>query len=116
MMRVHLFRAAGPPALGMADMELERRLKERRRLGAAEVPMLVRGIRCALRVKDLSSKGLCGLTDAPLAAGETVFFLFPEIDPVAAEIRWVRRAFVGAAFSELLPAKLIQRMVRRDRH
>ena len=115
-MRVHLLKAADPPAPAAADMELERRLKERRRLCAAEVPMLVRGIRCVLRVKDLSSRGVCGLTDAPLAAGETVFLLFPESDPVPAEIRWVRRAFVGAAFSELLSPKLIQKMVRKERH
>ena len=91
----------------------DRRIDVRVELPSTAVAMVAGGIRFELRLKDLSRYGLCGLTDAPLAPGETVFLLFEEAAPVAAEIRWIRRALVGAAFAEPLPVPLLRKFGRK---
>jgi hypothetical protein len=65
-----------------------------------------------VRLKDMSVSGLCGLTDAPLIPGQTVCFIIEE-EPIAAEIRWIRRTLIGAQFTDELDAELIRRIQRR---
>jgi hypothetical protein len=86
----------------------ERRIDARHELPSTEVSILAGGMRFALRLKDLSQYGLCGLTDAPLAPGQIVFLLAGMAEPLAAEIRWIRRALIGAAFTDPVPAEVLQ--------
>lgn len=67
-----------------------------------------------VRLKDLSTGGLCGLTDAPLAPGQQLCFII-EDEPVAAEIRWIRRTLIGAQFTDPLDAEVIKKLQRRSR-
>lgn len=65
-----------------------------------------------VRLKDLSVSGLCGLTDAPLVPGQQVCFIIDD-EPIAAEIRWIRRTLIGAQFADELDADVITRLQRR---
>ena len=67
-----------------------------------------------VRLKDLSASGLCGLTDAPLVAGQQLCFMIAGL-PVAGEVRWIRRTLIGAQFSEPLDDETIRRMQRRSK-
>lgn len=91
-----------------AAAEAERRIDVRHELPSTEVSILAGGMRFALRLKDLSSRGLCGLTDAPLAPGQTVFLLSGCAEPLPAEIRWIRRALIGAAFADPVPPEVLE--------
>jgi hypothetical protein len=77
-----------------------------------EVTILMDARHHLVRLKDLSTSGLCGLTDAPLTPGQLVCFIIDE-EPVAAEIRWIRRTLVGARFTDPLDAEIISRLQRR---
>ena len=66
-----------------------------------------------VRLKDLSACGLCGLTDAPLVPGQQLCFII-EDEPIAAEVRWIRRTLIGARFSEPLDAEVIRKLQRRS--
>jgi hypothetical protein len=95
-------------AAAAAKAAAERRTDVRHELPSTEVSILAGGMRFALRLKDLSSRGLCGLTDAPLAPGQTVFLLSGAAEPLPAEIRWIRRALIGAAFADPVPAEVLK--------
>lgn len=89
-----------------------RRIAERHDLTGTEVKLLIDGIHFTVHVKDLSKTGLCGLTDAPLAPGQMVCLLLDRNEPVAAEIKWIRRALIGVAFSDPLADDMVNRMRR----
>ena len=93
------------------DPESERRLNERHQLQWGDLKILVAGVPFGFRLKDFSCSGACGLTDAPLAVNQTVFFLLPQTEPVAAQVRWIRRTLIGAAFEEPLSTDRM-RMIR----
>lgn len=67
-----------------------------------------------VRLKDLSACGLCGLTDAPLSAGQPLCFIIDDM-PVAGEIRWIRRTLIGAQFSDPLDDETVRRLQRRSK-
>ena len=98
--------ASSPTAAG------ENRRAERHDLTGAQMKLLVEGINYTVHLKDLSATGLCGLTDAPLAPGQIVCLLIEKSDPVAAEIKWIRKALIGAAFTQPLPDALVSRLKR----
>lgn len=66
-----------------------------------------------VQLKDLSACGLCGLTDAPLTTGQPLCFII-DGEPVAGEVRWIRRALIGARFSEPLDDEVIRKLQRRS--
>ena len=89
-----------------------RRIAERHDFTGAQSKLLIDGMHFTVHLKDLSSTGLCGLTDAPLAPGQMVCLLLEKWEPVAAEIKWIRKALIGVAFAEPLPNDLIVRLKR----
>ena len=92
----------------------ERRIEVRHPVAGAEARLLFDGMHYALRLKDLSIYGLCGLTDAPIAPGQIAAILFEAEDAREVEIRWVRRTLIGLAFLRPLPSDLVHKM--RVRH
>jgi hypothetical protein len=78
-----------------------------------EVTILMDARHHLVRLKDISTSGLCGLTDAPLHPGQPICFMIDD-EPVAAEIRWIRRTLIGAQFTEELNADIVQRLQRRS--
>jgi hypothetical protein len=61
----------------------------------------------ALRLKDLSCGGACGLLDEPLAVGDYVMLDLHPGTKAEAEVRWVRRTWVGLRFSRLISPALV---------
>jgi hypothetical protein len=100
------------PALSQPSSDADNRRAERHNFTGAQTKLLIDGIHFTLHLKDLSTTGLCGLTDAPLAPGQMVCLLLDRWEPVAAEIKWIRRALVGLVFAEPLPGELIARLKR----
>jgi hypothetical protein len=90
----------------------ERRIDERLNFVGTDTFLLMDGTRFTLRLKDLSSFGLCGLTDAPVAPGQMVCMLLSDGQPLAAEIRWIRKSLIGAAFPTPLAAECVHRLRR----
>ena len=96
-----------PAALGR-----DRRVELRHEFTGEHVRLLVGKVQYILRLKDLSTTGLCALTDAPLALGERVFLLFEGEDGFEAEVRWIRKAFFGASLCEQLSLQTLHRLRR----
>lgn len=89
--------------------ELERRLSERCDFTGKQVRMMLGRAPHALHLKDVSCKGACGLTDAPVYVGQKVRIeLNRDMQPLA-EVRWVRKALIGVAFGEPLPHAFLRR-------
>lgn len=85
---------------------------ERHDLTGAKMSILIDANRYVLHVKDLSSSGISGLTDAPLALGQIVVLYLSETNPIAMQIRWIRRTLIGGAFLENLPEENLQAMIK----
>lgn len=99
-----------PPLSGGDDDN--RRIAERHDLTGTEIKLLCDGMQFTIHLKDLSSTGLCGLTDAPLAPGQMVCLIIDKWEPIAAQIRWIRKALIGASFAEPLAPELLARLKR----
>lgn len=104
------FAPAAPPIVGPPDCREDPRLD----FIGEDVRMMVDGIVFLLRLKNLSSKGVCGLTDAPVAHGQMVTLVLNKGEQMQAEIRWTKKAMIGIAFAEALEAETMQRL--RSRH
>ncbi len=103
--------AAVPEAGSVKD-----RKAERHELTGAVMYLLVDATKYKLHVKDLSSTGVCGMTDAPLAPNQTVIlYLTKQEDPVALQIRWIRRTLIGAAFLENVSDETMHQLLRGHR-
>jgi hypothetical protein len=114
-------------ALGSGDVaqaaaeDAERRILPRHDLAGEEVGLLADAVRYRLSIKDISSTGLCGLTDAALAPGQKVYLLFDGSDGQPAKICWIRGVKIGASFltpiskAELRRLRAAQRLRRRRR-
>ena len=96
------------PAAGADD----NRRAERHDLTGTEVKLMCDGMQYTIRLKDLSATGICGLTDAPLAPGQMVALMLDKWEPIATQIRWIRKALIGASFAEPLPPELLTRLKR----
>lgn len=94
---------------------IDRRRARRYLLPGSKVRVLADGLAFDLQLRDLSWRGLCGLTDAPLARGQSVVILFADGRQVEAEVRWARAAVVGAVFREPLPDEMLRKLWRRYR-
>jgi hypothetical protein len=70
--------------------------------------------RYLLRIKDLSTTGLSGLTDMPVSVGDIVFVQLEDMLIPAAQVVWFRRVVVGFAFVQPLPESRMKRL--RERH
>lgn len=99
----------------MEEETVDRRLARRYLLPGSKVRIVVEGLPFDLHLKDLSWRGLCGLTDAPLARGQSVVVLFADGQQIEAEIRWARTVVIGAVFGEPLPDEMLRRLWRRYR-
>jgi len=94
---------------------VDRRIVRRYLLPGSKARILVEGLPYDLHLKDLSWRGLCGLTDAPVARGQQVVVHLADGETMDAEIRWARAVIVGAVFREALPDETMQRLWRRYR-
>ena len=92
---------------------VDRRLARRYLLPGSKVRVVVESLAFDLHLKDLSLRGLCGRTDAPVARGQQVVVLFADGEQMVAEIRWARTVIVGAVFREALPDETMRRLWRR---
>ncbi|HEX4739526.1 MAG TPA: hypothetical protein VH331_18410 [Allosphingosinicella sp.] len=99
----------------MEEEPIDRRIARRYLLPGSKVRLVVEGLPFDLHLKDLSWRGLCGLTDAPLARGQAVVVLFADGQQIEAEIRWARTVVVGAVFREALPDEMMRRLWRKYR-
>ncbi len=108
-----LFQGSAGAAGGPEPSAAERRGGERHALPSTRIDLRAGGMVFALRLKDLSRSGFCGLTDAPLAPGQIVYLLAERAEPLPARIRWIRRALIGAEFAEPLPRPLLARIKLR---
>jgi hypothetical protein len=114
-------------ALGSGDVaqaaaeDAERRILPRHDLAGEEVGLLADAVRYRLSIKDISSTGLSGLTDAALAPGQKVYLLFDGSDGQPATICWIRGVKIGASFltpiskTELRRLRAAHRLRRRHR-
>jgi hypothetical protein len=92
----------------------ERRIDERLDFIGTDAVLLLDATRFTVRLKDLSSFGLCGLTDAPLFPGQTICLLLGADEPIVAEVRWIRKALIGAAFTSPLSEAQVLRLKRNQ--
>jgi hypothetical protein len=89
------------------------RKAERHELTGTVMYLLVDATKYMLHLKDLSSTGVSGMTDAPLALNQTVIlYLTKQQDPIAIQIRWIRRTLIGAAFLENVSDEAMHRLLR----
>lgn len=95
------------------EEDIDRRIARRYLLPGSKVRVIVKGLAYDLRLKDLSWRGLCGLTDAPLARAQWVEILFADGEKIEAQIRWSRTVVVGAVFREPLSDDTLRRLWRR---
>jgi hypothetical protein len=63
-----------------------------------------------LHLKDVSSRGVCGLTDMPLAVGSMVFLGLGKPHFRAAEVLWTRRLTVGLQWFRPLKPELLEKL------
>ena len=100
-------------AMGEEAEPVDRRITRRYLLPGSKVRLIVEGRPFDLHLKDLSWRGLCGLTDAPVARGQAVVVLLADGQQVDAEIRWARAVIVGAVFNEPLSDEAMQSLWRK---
>ena len=98
------------------ESDLDRRLDTRHDFTGYDVRMLFGGMPFVLRLKDLSCTGVCALTDAPVAPGEVVTVMFEERGAAAAQVRWVRKALIGAAFLDPLTPEQLHKIRLKARN
>lgn len=92
----------------------DRRRAARYRLVGGEVFIFVDDDqRFRLRLRDLASLGMSGLSDAPLEIGQRVIVQLEEMLMPAAEVVWTRRAMVGLLFINALPLVRMKRLCER---
>jgi hypothetical protein len=70
--------------------------------------------RFRLRLRNLSCSGISGLTDAPLAQGESVIVQLEEMLMPAATVVWTRRSTLGFEFINALPLARMKRIRERQ--
>ena len=104
------------PAAGEAAEEDDddRRIYVRFAFRGSAFPMRIGDVDSTLRLKDLSCGGASALSDMPLTVGDVVYVQLDGRHEVAAEVRWVRRLWVGLKFVKALAPSLV-RKVHADR-
>lgn len=101
-------------AVGFAEDDSERPVERRResRLEISGRKILVRQRKALgiLHLKNLSSRGGCGITDMPLAVGSLVFLELRKPHFFAAEVRWARSLSVGLEFFRPVRPEMVERL------
>src|SRR4051812_6481417 len=77
---------------------VERRREPRRDVSGTKVIVRQRKALGIMHLKNLSTKGGCGITDMPLAVGSLVFLELRKPHFWAAEVRWARSLSIGLEF------------------
>jgi len=108
-------RGAPVPTKPLPEGEEDRRGAERYWFAGGEVFLFLPNDQCfRLRLRDVSTDGLSGITDAPLSPGELVMVQFEETFMPAAHVAWTRNAWVGLSVVNPMPEARLQRLC--DRH
>ena len=104
---------AGAAEDGDADHD-DRRIYLRFPFRGTAFPAQVADVESTIRLKDLSCGGASALSEMPLTVGDIVYLELDARHIVPAEVRWVRRLFVGLRFVNPLAPALV-RKVHADR-
>ena len=88
----------------------ERRRESRRMISGYKIIFRQRKTVGIMHLKNLSSKGGCGLTDMPVAVGSLVFVELKKPHYFAAEVRWARNLSIGLEFYRPLRVDMFQRL------
>jgi len=89
---------------------VDRRREGRRLTSGHKVILRQRKTLGILHLKNLSSKGGCGLTDMPLAVGSQVFVELRKPHFFAAEVRWARSLTIGLEFFRPIRAEMFEKL------
>jgi hypothetical protein len=109
--------AAEAARVGLAqfDEEDDRRRADRVPMPNAEVYLFLdEEQRFVLRLRDLCSIGVSGLTDAPLTTGDNLIIQLEEMLMPAATVVWTRRALIGLHFVNPLPLARFRHICERQ--
>lgn len=88
----------------------ERRREPRRNVSGRKVIVRQRKALGIMHLKNLSSKGGCGLTDMPLAVGSLVFLELRKPHFWAAEVRWARSLAIGLEFFRPVRPEMFEKL------
>ena len=101
-------------AVGLGPNEdsraVELRREARRAVSGHKVIVRQRKALGIIHLKNLSSKGGCGLTDMPLAVGSLVFLELRKPHFFAAEVRWVRCLSIGLEFFRPVRPEMFEKL------
>ena len=101
-------------AVGLGSDEASRPVERRRepRHDVCGTKVIVRQRRALgiMHLKNLSSRGGCGITDMPLAVGSLVFLELKKPHFFAAEVRWARSLSIGLEFFRPVRPEMIERL------
>jgi hypothetical protein len=89
---------------------VERRREPRRDVLGHKVIVRQRKALGIMHLKNLSSKGGCGLTDMPLAVGSLVFLELRKPHFWAAEVRWARSLAIGLEFFRPVRPEMFEKL------
>ena len=78
-----------------------------------DLPLRIGHVQYRMHLKDLSCSGASGLTDAPVRVGQIVQLEIDKANRPLAEVRWVRRAWAGLAFEQLIAPELVREVQLR---
>jgi hypothetical protein len=104
-----------PEAGAAAEDDAERRLDCRHDVAGAALPISDRRVQSVFHLKNMSSRGACGISDIPLPVGAIIFVQLKRRHYHAAEVRWVRNALVGLRFFKPLDESYLTGLPRRRR-
>jgi hypothetical protein len=93
-----------------ASRAVERRRETRRDVCGHKVIVRQRKALGIMHLKNLSSKGGCGLTDMPLAVGSLVFLELRKPHFFAAEVRWARSLSIGLEFFRPVRPEMFEKL------
>jgi hypothetical protein len=101
-------------AIGLASHEayraVERRREARREVKGHKLLVRQRKALGILHLKNISSKGGCGITDMPLAVGSLVFVELKKPHFFAAEVRWARSLSIGLEFFRPVRPQMFEKL------
>jgi hypothetical protein len=89
---------------------IERRCEPRRDVGGRQVIVRQRTALGIMHLRNLSSKGGCGVTDLPLAVGSLVFLQLRKPYFWAAEVRWARSLSIGLEFLRPVRPDMLEKL------
>lgn len=101
-------------AVGLAPNEAspaaERRRERRREVCGQKIIVRQRKALGIMHLKNLSTKGGCGITDMPLAVGSLVFVELRKPHYFAAEVRWARCLTIGLEFFRPVRPEMFEKL------